>query len=87
MTATDTRTTILTVLAGIAPELDPAALVDDVPLRDQLDIDSMDFLNFLIGLHEQLGVDVAESDYERVATIAGLVEHVDRQLEAARKPG
>jgi acyl carrier protein len=82
MTRPEIRATVLTVLAGIAPEVDPAAIADDVPLRDQVDIDSMDFLNFLIGVHEQLGVDIAESDYDQVETVAGLIGYIDERLRA-----
>jgi acyl carrier protein len=84
---TETRTTIFAVLAGIAPEVDPATVADDIPLRDQVDIDSMDYLNFLIGIDEQLGVEIAESDYEQVATIAGLAKYIDDRLEAAGRTG
>jgi acyl carrier protein len=47
-----------------------------VDLRDQLDIDSMDFLNFVIALHERLGVDVPERDYPQLATFDGCVEYL-----------
>jgi acyl carrier protein len=80
MTHDQIRASVFEVLAGIAPEAEPGAIADDVPLRDQVDIDSMDFLNLMIGLHDALGVDIAESDYARVATIGGLVRHIDGQL-------
>jgi acyl carrier protein len=50
------------VLGNIAPEADLGALPPDRDLRESLDIDSMDFLNFVISLHEKLGVDIPEAD-------------------------
>jgi acyl carrier protein len=60
---------ILDALGDVAPEADTATLRPDRSLRDQLDIDSMDFLNFVIGLHERTGVDIPERDYPKLATI------------------
>jgi acyl carrier protein len=48
----------------------------DVASRDQLDIDSMDFLNFVVALHERLHVDIPESDYPKVATLSGCVTYL-----------
>lgn len=74
--------TVLEVLGRIAPEADLARLKRNVNLRHQLDLDSMDFLNFAIGLHKALGVDIPEVDYPRLTTIAGCVEYL-----AAVRPG
>ena len=76
MTRDEIRATVLDTLAGIAPEIDPAAVLPDVDLRDQLDIDSMDFLNFVIALHERLGVDIPERDYPRLGTLDAIVDYV-----------
>jgi acyl carrier protein len=73
---TDVRTTVLEVLARIAPEADLDALPDDVDLREELDIDSIDFLNFMVGIYETLGVDVPEHDYTLCLTIAGCVAYL-----------
>jgi acyl carrier protein len=70
------RTTVLAALAGVAPEADAATLRDDVPLRTQVDIDSVDYLNFLIAVHEATGVDIPETDYAQIVTLAGLVDYV-----------
>ena len=70
------RETVLRALGGVAPEADPAALRPDVALRDQLDIDSMDFLNFIIAVHEELGVDIPEADYPRLQTLDDLVAYL-----------
>lgn len=63
-------------LAQIAPEGDFGSLKPDRPLRDQLDIDSFDFLRWMIALHERLGVEIPEADYARLATLNGAVEYL-----------
>jgi acyl carrier protein len=83
MTREEIRTTALELLAEIAPELDPAALVGEIPLRDQVDLDSMDFLNYLISIHNTLAVEIPEGDYDRLASLDGLVAYVDEALRAA----
>ena len=65
------------------PSSIPAALAGDVPLRDQVDLDSMDFLNYLISIHNKLAVEIPEGDYDRLATLDGLVAYVDEALRAA----
>jgi acyl carrier protein len=67
---------ILAVLTGIAPEAAEVDLDPTVSFRDQLDFDSMDFLNFAIGLHEALGVDIPPRDYPRLATLASAVKYL-----------
>ena len=49
-----------------------------MPLRDQLDIDSMDFLNFVIAVNERTGIDIPESDYGALATLNGCVAYLAR---------
>jgi acyl carrier protein len=70
------RATVLEVLGQIAPEADPNAIDPRLNLRDQLDIDSMDFLNFLIALDEQLHVDIPERDYGQLTTLDACVEYL-----------
>jgi acyl carrier protein len=70
------RATVLRCLGEVAPEADPARVRPDVSFRDQLDLDSMDFLNFVIALHQALGVDVPEVDYPKLATLDGCVEYL-----------
>jgi acyl carrier protein len=75
--ADDLRTTIVRVLGDIAPEADLAALKPDVAFREQLDLDSMDILNFVVGLHAALGVEIPEADYPRLATLDACAEYLD----------
>jgi acyl carrier protein len=51
-------------------------LRDDAPVRAQVDIDSVDYLNFLIALHDATGVDIPETDYAQIVTLAGLVDYL-----------
>ena len=79
MTDDDIRAAVLSSLADVAPEADPASIDPAVPLQEQLDLDSMDFLSFLEGVAARTGVDIPEGDYGRVATLAGCVEYVAAQ--------
>ncbi|BBY20258.1 acyl carrier protein [Mycobacterium stomatepiae] len=81
MTNDDTRAAILSVLTTIAPEIEPEDLQDDVQLRDQVDLDSMDWLNFLRGIHKQLRVDIPEADYASLRTLADVVSYVEKNRE------
>jgi acyl carrier protein len=76
MTTEELRDTVLRMLGEIAPEVDLAAVRGDVDLRDQLDLDSMDLLNFVIAVDQEVGVDIPESDYGRFSTLDGFVEYL-----------
>jgi acyl carrier protein len=76
MNPDDVRAAVLRQLGAIAPEADLARLRPDVSFRDQIDIDSMDFLNFVIGLHKELHVDIPERDYPKLATLTGCVNYL-----------
>jgi acyl carrier protein len=76
MTPDEIKQSVLQALSDVAPEAEPAAIRTDLNLRDQLDIDSMDSLNFLIAVHEQLHVDIPEADWARLQTIDELVEYI-----------
>lgn len=70
---------VISLLQEIAPEVEPEELVRDQPLRRQVDLDSMDWLNFLIGLHRAFGVDIPESDYGRLVTLDDVVSYLRRK--------
>lgn len=82
MTTDQIRATVLDALSDVAPEVDPATLRPDVDLRDQLDIDSMDFLNFVVAVHEQLHVDIPEADYPRLQSLDDFVGYVAERVPA-----
>jgi acyl carrier protein len=68
--------TLLELLRAIAPELEVGALDATRPLRHQVDLDSMDWLNFLISLQARLGVDVPEADYARLVSLNDVIDYV-----------
>ncbi|MGD9715397.1 MAG: acyl carrier protein [Thermomicrobiales bacterium] len=76
MNRNDVQAAVIRQLRRVAPEADPALLRNDQNQRDQLDIDSMDFLNFAIALHDELQEGIAETDYPRLATIDGCVNFI-----------
>ncbi len=77
-TQDDIRAQVLSVLTTIAPEVDAEDIEDDVLLRNQVDLDSMDWLNFLIGIHKRLHVDIPESEYKSLRTLADVIGYVER---------
>jgi acyl carrier protein len=76
MTKDEIREIVLHVLGQIAPEADMSQIKPNLRIRDQLDIDSMDLLNFVVGLHKQLQVEIPEADYPRLATLNGCVDYL-----------
>lgn len=79
MNAAEAKTTIFGVLEQIAPEVDAAQVDHGVELDEQLDLDSMDFLNWMIGISRETGIDIPQRDAKLFITIDGaaayLVEH------------
>jgi acyl carrier protein len=67
MTAEEIRKVVLAELKRIAPELEDVAPTK--PLRDQVDLDSMDWLNFLVALNERLKIEIPEADYRKLGTL------------------
>ena len=76
MNAEQARETVFAALRQITPEADFQDLEPDVEFREQLDIDSMDFLNFIIGIHERTGIDVPEEDYPLLASLDGCIAYL-----------
>lgn len=73
------RAAVLDGLRQIAPETDLETLSPSSDIRRSLEIDSFDFLRFLIGLHERLGVDIPEMDYGKLTTLDSLVEYLAKR--------
>jgi len=80
MNTDEIRAGVIKTLSGIVPELDSATLKTAAPLRDQLDIDSMDFLNFLIALHKEFGVDIPEMDAPKLGSVDACVDYLAQAL-------
>ncbi|MBM3392373.1 MAG: acyl carrier protein [Betaproteobacteria bacterium] len=75
------RAVVVATLKSIAPEVDESDLRPDRPLRNQVDLDSMDWLNFLIGLHEKLKVEIPEADYARLVTLGDVLDYLKAKLK------
>ncbi|MCS6927642.1 MAG: acyl carrier protein [Candidatus Binatia bacterium] len=82
MTDNEIKAIVLRVLGNIAPEAELNALDPKVDLREQLDLDSMDILNLMIGIHEATGVDVPEADYPQLASLDGCVTYLRTRMKA-----
>ncbi|HEY9383420.1 MAG TPA: acyl carrier protein [Gemmatimonadales bacterium] len=85
MTREEIHAGVLECLESVVPELDPKSLEESVPFREQLDMDSMDALNFVVALDERLGVAVAESDYSKIATLESCVDYLVAALAVTEK--
>ena len=82
MTREEIRVAVVNALTGVAPEIDPQTLRPDDVFRQEFDLDSMDFLNFVIGLHGSIGVDVPEADYGKLATMNAAVDYLEARLRS-----
>lgn len=78
MTAPDLAGRILAALGEVAPEADLGSIDPERPLRTQVDLDSADWLAFLVAVHERLGVDVPDAEAGRLQTLAQWVEYCGR---------
>lgn len=82
MSAIDIRQVIQEELNNIAPEADIASVDPAADLREAIDIDSMDFLNFVIAIHRRIGIDIPEIDYPKLVTLDGAFAYIDAKLQA-----
>jgi acyl carrier protein len=78
MTESEAKSLIETVIGEIAPEADFATLAPDEDMREALDLDSMDFMNFVVALHERTGIDIPEADYPKLHTLNGAATYLVR---------
>ena len=83
MTDAEIRDVVVRTLTKVAPETAGHSLAPAVSLRDQLDLDSMDFLNFVLALHDRLGIDIPETDYPRLYTLDSAVAYLASKTAAS----
>jgi acyl carrier protein len=83
MNEQELREVVIRALTEVAPDVDPAAIDPDTDLNEQLDIDSMDFLNIVVAIHEQTGIEIPERDYPKLSTLNEAVAY----LAAAQNQG
>ena len=85
MTRDAVRQAIIDILGDIAPDEDMSSLKDDVALREQMVLDSMDFLDIVMELRKRFNIEVPESDYQELVSMASCIQYLqpllkDRQL-------
>ena len=85
MTRDEVRQAIVSILKDIAPDEDIGSIEDDAVLREQIDLDSMDFLDIVMELRKRFNIEVPESDYQELASMASCIQYLqpllkDRQL-------
>lgn len=78
------RHELTTLLKDIAPEIEDVTLEGDRALKDQIEIDSIDFLNFIIAIHKKFGVNIPEKDYPQIQTMNDLSSYLEAQLTTRR---
>ena len=81
MNKEDVRTAVLNIIKDIAPDEDLSTLKSGVKLREQIDLDSMDFLDIVMELRKRYGVEVPEADYEKLATLDSTVAYLEPKLK------
>ena len=83
MTESEIRQIVREALSNVAPEVDLNAIEPAKNLRDQMDIDSVDFLNFVIGLHKELGIEIPDADLPKLATLNGCVAYLQSRMKGS----
>jgi acyl carrier protein len=76
MTREQARELIFDALADIAPEVDREEVDDNLDLTEQLDLDSMDYLTWMIAISEETGLDIPQTDVSRFLTVQGAVSYL-----------
>lgn len=84
MTKEECKQVVLDIIAEIAPDEDLSNVQPDVRLRDQLDLDSMDFLDIVMELRKQHGIEVPEEDYPRLASLDSCAEYLTPKFKEVR---
>ena len=82
MNENELREAVLTSLGEVAPEIDPATLDPSTPVADQVEIDSMDFLDFVVALAGRTGIEVPERDYADLASVDDCVRYLAARVPA-----
>lgn len=82
MTHQKVKEIIIEIISNIAPDEDLSSIKSDVPLRDQLDLDSMDFLDIVMELRKKHNIEVPEADYPRLASLDSCAEYLSPKFAA-----
>ncbi len=74
------RETLIACLSDVAPEIAEEEVEDDVDIRDELDLDSMDILRWVQGIHKALGVEIPEEDYGKMTSLGDAIDYVTGRI-------
>ncbi|MBN1851342.1 MAG: acyl carrier protein [Pirellulales bacterium] len=85
MTTTEIRHEVINILADIAPDEDLSDLKDDIAFRDQLELDSMDFLDIVMELRKRHRIQIPEEDYDQLASMASTVTYLEPRMVGLQK--
>lgn len=80
MDPNEIRTKLLELLTGVAPDVEPKSVEPERDFRDQFDFDSMDALHFATAVSETFGIEIAETEYPKLASLKSAVEFVAQKL-------
>lgn len=78
MTTEELKATVINAFSNVAPEADVASIDPAENFRDQFEIDSVDFLNFVLALEQRLGIKVPEVDYPKLSSLDGCLAYLER---------
>jgi acyl carrier protein len=85
MTLDELKAIVLEELTKVAPDLADEAIPDDADLRDEFDLDSMDFLNWITALHQRLGVAIPELDYPKLSSLSAAADYLIDKVKGSAK--
>ena len=85
MTPADIREIITDILEGIAPDEDYSNLDDDVPFREQVELDSMDFLDIVMELRKRYRIQIPEEEYQQLASMSSTIAYLDPLMKDMAK--
>jgi acyl carrier protein len=83
VTESEVRQIVRQALSKVAPEVDLNAIDPAKDLRDQMDIDSVDFLNFVISLHKELGIEIPDADVPKLGTLNGCATYLQSRMKGS----
>lgn len=83
MTKEDIKKVVLDIISEIAPDEDLSNVQPDIRLREQLDLDSMDFLDIVMELRKKHGIEVPEEDYQKLASLNSCAEYLTPKFQGA----
>lgn len=86
MTGDEIREAVIAILSDIAPDEDLSDLKEDVPFRDQLELDSMDFLDIVMELRKRYRIHIPEEDYQELASMQSTVNYLQPRMRDVEKP-